>query len=145
MAVFNGVFPILPGKEQEGRDSRPRAWGSRRKGFDAQAARTGLARETWALQETPMGSFMLVWFEAPDIEKAFTELATSGDEFSIWFRGQVKDVTGVDLGAPPESPPRPTGRLDLLKNDLPPVGTSPAARGSPGQEPFAIRPFGWAL
>jgi hypothetical protein len=49
--------------------------------------------------------FMLVWFEAPDIEKAFTELATSGDEFSIWFRGQVKDVTGVDLGAPPESPP----------------------------------------
>ena len=67
-----------------------------------------------------MGSFMLVWFEAPDIEKAFTELATSGDEFSIWFRGQVKDVTGVDLGAPPESPPRRTGRLDLLKNDLPP-------------------------
>ena len=51
-----------------------------------------------------MGSFMLVWFEAPDIEKSFTELATSADEFSIWFRGQVEDVTGVDLGAPPESP-----------------------------------------
>jgi hypothetical protein len=48
---------------------------------------------------------MLVWCEAPDIEKAFTELATSGDEFTISFRGQVKDVTGVDLGAPPESPP----------------------------------------
>ena len=46
-----------------------------------------------------MGSFMLVLFEASDIEKAFTELATSGDEFSIWFRGQVTDVTGVELGA----------------------------------------------
>ena len=40
-----------------------------------------------------------------DIEKSFTELATSEDEFTIWFRGQVKDVTGVDLGAPSESPP----------------------------------------
>jgi hypothetical protein len=51
-----------------------------------------------------MGSFMLVWFEAPDIEKSFTELATSSDEFTVWFRVQVKDVTGVDLGAPPEGP-----------------------------------------
>jgi hypothetical protein len=104
MAVFNGVFPILPGKEQGGRDFAAACMGERRKGFEAQAARSGLTRETWALQETPMGSFMLVWFEAPDIEKTFTELATSGEEFSIWFRGQVKDVTGVDLGAPPESP-----------------------------------------
>jgi len=79
--------------------------GERRKGFEGQAARSGLTREPWALQETPMGSSMLVWFEAPEIEKAFTELATSGDEFTIWFRGQVKDVTGVDLGAPPEGPP----------------------------------------
>jgi hypothetical protein len=104
MAVFNGVFPILPGKEQGGRDFAAACMGERRTGFEAQAARSGLIRETWALQETPMGSFMLVWFEAPDIEKAFTELATSGDEFSIWFRGQVKDLTGVDLSAPPESP-----------------------------------------
>ena len=104
MAVFNGVFPILPGKEQDGRDFAAACIGGRRKGFDAQAARTELARETWSLQETPMGSFMLVWFEAPDIEKAFIELATSNDEFTIWFRGQVKDVTGVDLGAPPQGP-----------------------------------------
>jgi hypothetical protein len=105
MAVFNGAFPILPGKEQAGRDFAAACMGERRKEFDAQAARTGLSRETWALQETPMGSFMLVWFEAPDIEKAFTDLATSGDEFTMWFRGEVKDLTGVDLGAPPESPP----------------------------------------
>jgi hypothetical protein len=51
------------------------------------------------------GQFMLVWFEAPEIEKVLTDLATAGDEFSTWFRGQVKDRTGVDLGAPPESPP----------------------------------------
>jgi len=105
MAVFNGAFPILPGKEQQGRDFAAACMGARRNGFEAQLVRGGLTRETWALQKTPMGSFMLVWFEAPDIEKSFTELATSGDEFTIWFRGQVKDLTGVDLGAPPDGPP----------------------------------------
>ncbi len=105
MAVFNGAFPILPGKEQQGRDFAATCMGERRKGFEAQLARDGISRETWALQETPMGSFMLVWFEAPDIEKVFTQLATSGDEFTIWFRDQVMDLTGVDLAAPPESPP----------------------------------------
>ena len=105
MALFNGAFPILPGKEQGGRDLAAACMGERRTGFEAQLARGGLTRETWTLQETPMGSFMLVWFEGSDIEKAFTELATSGDEFTVWFRGQVKDVTGVDLAAPPEGPP----------------------------------------
>jgi hypothetical protein len=79
--------------------------GERRKGFEDQLTSGGVTRETWSLQETPMGSFMLVWFEAPDIEKAFTYLATTDNEFTTWFRGQVKDVTGVDLGAPPEGPP----------------------------------------
>jgi hypothetical protein len=105
MAVFNGAFPILHRNEQRGRDFAAACMRKRRKEFEAQLVRDGVARETWALQETPMGSFMLVWFEAPDIEKAFTELATAGDEFTIWFRDQVKDLTGVDLGAPPESPP----------------------------------------
>jgi hypothetical protein len=105
MAVFNGAFPILPGKEQAGRDFAAASMGERRKGFDALQNTSNVTRETWALQETPMGSFMLVWFEAPDIEKAFTDLATTGNEFSNWFLGQVKDVTGVDLSAPVEGPP----------------------------------------
>jgi hypothetical protein len=104
MAVFNGVFPILPGKEQGGRDFAAAIMGERRKGFETLQTTSRVTRETWALQETPMGSFMLVWFEAPDVEKAFTDLATAGNEFSIWFLAQVKDVTGVDMSTPPESP-----------------------------------------
>jgi hypothetical protein len=105
MAVFNGAFPILPGKEQASRDLAAACSGERRNGFEALQNTSGLTRETWALQETPMGSFILVWFEGPDIEKAFTDLATAGNEFTRWFIGQVKDLTGVDLSAPPESPP----------------------------------------
>ena len=35
MAVFNGVFPILPGKEQGGRDFAAACMGERRTGFEA--------------------------------------------------------------------------------------------------------------
>ena len=105
MAVFNGAFPILPGKEKLGRHFAATCVGERRKDFEAHLLRDGIARETWALQETPMGSFMLVWFEAPDIGKAFAELAADQGAFTVWFRDQVKDLTGVDLGAPPEGPP----------------------------------------
>jgi hypothetical protein len=46
MAVFNGMFPVLAGKEQDGRDFAAACMGERREGFEAQAARTGLGRET---------------------------------------------------------------------------------------------------
>jgi hypothetical protein len=105
MAVFNGAFPILPGKEQESRAFAATCMGQRRKEFEEQLSSDGISRETWALQETPMGSFMLVWFEAPDIAEVFTNLASLNTEFTTWFRAQVKDLTGVDLGAPPEGPP----------------------------------------
>jgi hypothetical protein len=105
VAVFNGAFPILPGKEQQGRNFAAECMGERRNGFEEQLTSSSITRETWAVQETPMGSFMLVWFEAPDIGKTFTHLATTNNEFTTWFRGEVKDLTGVDLSAPPEGPP----------------------------------------
>ena len=80
------------------------AIGARRAGYEAHHARADTTRETWALQETPMGSFILVWFEG-DVEKAFTDLATNDSDFIAWFRGRVLDVTGVDLAVPPDAPP----------------------------------------
>lgn len=105
MAVFNGMFPIIGGKEADGRAFAAETIGARKADFETLQARSGITRETWALQETPMGSFMVVWFEAPDIEKAFTDLAVDDSEFGTWFRGRVLDLTGVDLAAPPEGAP----------------------------------------
>ena len=103
MAVFNGMFPIQQGKEDAARKFAADTLGARKADFEGLQARSGISRETWAMQDTPMGSFMLVWFEG-DVEKAFTDLATLDSEFAVWFRGQVLDVTGVDLGGPPEGP-----------------------------------------
>jgi hypothetical protein len=104
MGVFNGMFPVLAGKEDDARAFAAEATGARRADYEAQLRRGGISRETWTLQETPMGSFMVVWFDG-DVEKVFTDLATDDSEFTQWFRATVLDVTGVDLAAPPEGPP----------------------------------------
>jgi len=104
MGVFNGMYPILPGKEDAARAFAVEASQTRRAEFAEHHGRAGTTRETWALQETPMGSFMLVWFEG-DVEKAFDDLATNDSDFVTWFRSQVLDVTGVDVSAPPDGPP----------------------------------------
>lgn len=105
MAVFNGLFPILAGKEDAARAFAAETVGARLAEYEASQARSNITRETWAVQETPMGSFMLVWFESElDAEKVFADIAGDNSEFSKWFRVQAKDITGVDLGAPPEGP-----------------------------------------
>ena len=105
MAVFNGAFPVLPGKEAAAHSFADDINGARRNDFNAMQKREGITRETWSFQATPAGAFMLVWFEAADLEAAFTDLATASDEPSVWFRGRVKDLTGVDLTVPAEGGP----------------------------------------
>jgi hypothetical protein len=104
MGVFNGVFPIQAGKEEDARTFAAETFGARRPDYEAHLARAGITRETWAVQESPMGSLMLVWFEG-DVEKAFADLATDNSEYMTWFRARVLDVCGVDLGIPSDDPP----------------------------------------
>jgi len=101
MAVFNGAFPVLPGKEDKVRAFAKECAGPRKRQFDEGQSRVGTTRETWALQPTPAGSFVLVWFDG-DVDAAFEDLATAQDEFSIWFRAQIEEITGVDMSQPPE-------------------------------------------
>ena len=104
MGVFNGAFPIRAGKEEAARAFAAETVGARLAGYEAHNARVGTTRETFTVQETPMGSFLLVWFEG-DAQKAFEDLATDDSDFMTWFRGRVLDVTGVDLAAAPDGPP----------------------------------------
>ena len=114
MAVFNGAFPILPGKEDDARAFAKACVGERKAGFEASQNRASTTRETWTIMQTPMGAFMLVWFESSDIEGAFTDLATSDDEFTVWLRAQIQECTGLDMSAPDDSPP-PEVVLDWTK------------------------------
>lgn len=104
MAVFNQAFPVLPGKTDAARAFASAVSGARKAEFNTMQTDVKTTRETWSLQETPAGALMLVWFEG-DVEKAFTDLATATDDFTVWFRAQIKEVTGVDMSEPAEGGP----------------------------------------
>jgi hypothetical protein len=107
MAVFNSMFPVLPGKEDACREWIAELGGARKEGFDALQGRSEILRETLTLQESPHGSFVLFWFEG-DVEKAFGAVITGDDEFTAWHRERLRDVTGIDLTQPPAGPPPET-------------------------------------
>jgi len=110
MGVFNGVLPILPGKEDAVRAWIAEATGPRRAGFDALQRSSEIERETLTLQETPAGSFLLLWFEG-DVERAFGAVITGQDEFTTWHRERLMEVAGIDLTRA-DSGPSPEVLLD---------------------------------
>ncbi len=78
--------------------------GSHRDQYDALMKASGTSRVTWTIQKTPAGTFLLVWYEAEDIEAIFEHLATGTGEDAHWIRGRVKDVTGLDMTEPADGP-----------------------------------------
>ena len=103
MAVFLGAFPVLPGKEDEARKFAEETLG-RREELESSQRRLNVTKEEWSLQQSPMGSMVVVRFESSDVEGAFAGMAQSNDAFDVWFRQRVLEISGVDLGAPAESP-----------------------------------------
>jgi hypothetical protein len=80
MAVFMGAFPVLPGKEDEARKFAQETL-DRRDEFEESERRVGITKEEWALQQTPMGSMVVVRFETDDVAGAFAGLAESNETF----------------------------------------------------------------
>jgi hypothetical protein len=48
---------------------------------------------------------LIVHFEAENVEKTFEIMAMEKTPFMVWFKQQVKSVTGVDLEQPSDEPP----------------------------------------
>jgi hypothetical protein len=38
--------------------------------------------------------------ESDDVERVFSSFAQSDNNFDVWFKGRVKEITGVDLNEP---------------------------------------------
>ncbi len=110
MAVFNGAFPILPGKAEAARSFARETLKARRAEFDEYQRRRGVTRETWSVHETPDGhAFSVVWFEADDPAQALALGVSDESPFGAWFKARVKEINGVDLDAgPPPSLPEQT-------------------------------------
>jgi len=95
----NAFFvPLLPGKTEAARAFAETMSGPRRAELDQ--AQTTVTKESWFLQETPHGDFMIIYYVSPNPEKVHAALAVSEEPFDVWFREQILDLTGIDISTP---------------------------------------------
>jgi hypothetical protein len=71
--------------------------------FYAQFGGPGV-RESWYFQEIEGKPYVIAVVQGDNLEHGYRYLQTSDDDFCKWFRGQVQELTGVDLTASPRGP-----------------------------------------
>lgn len=90
--------PILEGKTQAAYDFAKELNTTKRADYtNAQATCT---QESWFLQETPHGAFMIVYFVSPNGDAVMGNLAQSDEPFDMWFKDQILEITGIDCTQP---------------------------------------------
>ena len=104
MASYGFMVPILPGMTERNRAFAAELLGARHAEYAASRARLGVTQERVWVQETPQGSFSVVYLEADDLGRAFGGLATSSDSFDVWWREQILAIHGIDMSRPLPGP-----------------------------------------
>lgn len=104
------AFPIVPGKEKAARDFAAQLGGARRLAATAFFNQFGVKSESWHLQETPQGAFVIVVTEltAPPgvlVQVQAQSYAKAQGPFERWFKDNVREVSGVDPDTQPLGPP----------------------------------------
>jgi hypothetical protein len=98
------AIPIRPDKQDAARAFLNELEGSRKPAYARSEQRIGIPKEIWAIQHTPAGDQFVVFFESADLGGALGQFIASQDEFDVWFKSQVLDVTGVDITQLPPGP-----------------------------------------
>jgi hypothetical protein len=65
----------------------------------------GVSSESWHLQETPNGPWVIAVTELADPAEAAPRYANASEAFHVWFKSQVLALTGVDPNVAPLGPP----------------------------------------
>jgi hypothetical protein len=109
MAVFSAMFPILPGKTERVREvGQALHSGEHAAAFDESQKKLGVPVESWHIQQTPMGDFLLVYLESDDALKMFQNFAPATGSSDVFLKDAILECTGVDLNqAMPGLPSQP--------------------------------------
>ena len=65
----------------------------------------GLTYESWHLQDTPHGPWVIAVSQIDDPQEAGDRYAQATADFHAWFKTQVLSLTGVDPNTTPLGPP----------------------------------------
>ena len=61
----------------------------------------GIDKEVWFIASAPTGDQLVAYMESPDFNKSLGMFVQSREDFDIWFKERLANVTGVDLNDPP--------------------------------------------
>ncbi len=98
------ALPVISGKTEDARAFFKELEGPRKTEFARSEERIGIPKESWYLQKTPTGDLLVVYLESPNFARALDLFARSRDEFDVWFKRRLAEVTGADLNSPPPGP-----------------------------------------
>jgi hypothetical protein len=96
------VVPLLPGKEDDLRAFYQEVEGPRQSDYDRSEQRLGITKEIAWRAPVNGGSAAVIYIESENFEQAFSQFVQSQDEFDLWFKQRVLDLSGLDLNDPPE-------------------------------------------
>jgi hypothetical protein len=88
----------------------------RRSETDAFYLKYGVIRESAFLQETPVGSFLIVVTDVAP-EDAFERYGASDEAFDKWFKDRIRQLSGIDMNAEPRGP-RAQRVFDWKRDDV---------------------------
>ena len=95
------ALPIVNGQTAAARTFLKQLDTTRRAEFDESERRIGITKELWYLAALPSGDHLVAYMEAPDFGHALASFVGSRDPFDLWFKEEMRGVTGVDLNHPP--------------------------------------------
>lgn len=104
MALVVRAFP-LKGSVAQLRAFASEMNGARAKDAALFYAHYGVEQESWHLQETPSGPWVIAVTEIADPTEAAPRFAQATQAFHVWFKDQVRGLTGVDPNEAPLGPP----------------------------------------
>lgn len=122
MQLLVRAFAVLAGKEMQLRQFAHEIQTARSGAVAAFYQRLGVDRESWHLQETPHGSWVICVTQISEraIEAAGQQYAASQLDFDRWFKHQVMLVSGVNPDTTPLGPP-----TQCIFDSSPPRGHHP--------------------
>jgi hypothetical protein len=103
MALFAMAIPLPPGNTEQFKKFISEINGARRAEFVESRKRLGVRERTF-LQHTPHGDMVVVTLEGANPQQAFAQFGQGTDAFTTWFKKQVAEIHGIELGAPPPGP-----------------------------------------
>jgi hypothetical protein len=79
--------------------------GNRQREADTFYRSYDVSHESWHLQDTPSGPWVICLTIVDNPTEAAPRYASSTAEFESWFKSQVMQVTGINLNVEPLGPP----------------------------------------